>query len=70
MLKTKVVAFKVTPVYLLFDDNNECVGEGTTPQFMVYPGSGFNIDETIKDIETNVRYENTEVGIQPVRKLK
>lgn len=61
MIRTKVVMFKVSPVFILLNEENNCVGEGTSPTFSVYPGKGFNIDKTIEDIEKNLVFKDEDI---------
>lgn len=50
-MKLKVVAFQVTPICLLIDDEGVVVNETTTQSFKFYPGVPFDIKKTIERIE-------------------
>lgn len=51
-MKLKVVAFEVTPICLIVDDEGVALNEMTTQPFKFYPGTPFDIKKTIERIET------------------
>jgi len=51
-MKVKVIKFIVTPIYIVIDEESLTTAEGEGPAFSFYPGSPFNINETVKQAET------------------
>lgn len=50
-MKCKVLFFEFTPVYSIFNDEDECIGDGIGKMVKIYPGKPINIEKTIEDIE-------------------
>jgi hypothetical protein len=50
-MKIKVVAFQVTPICILMDNEGVVHGEVTAPSFKFYPGAPFDIKKTIEQLE-------------------
>jgi hypothetical protein len=51
LVKCKVAFLSVTPVYILLNEKDEVIGEGTAPTVKVYPGKPVSLEATIKDVE-------------------
>ena len=53
-MKIKVTKFIVAPIYVVIDETGLVVGEGRGPDFNFYPGSPFDIQQTVNDAEALV----------------
>lgn len=51
MAKCKVLFFELTPVYAIFDDDGNCINDGTATPIKIYPGRPISMEKTIEQLE-------------------